>query len=546
VLPSWLYGDRRLAASQSSDLIVPSGPTAPSGDPVRDANVVVGTTLEPDSLHPWEARTLAAFDVLDGVMDGLLRYTSEGKLAPALAEQFGISDDGLVYTFRLRQDVRYHNGEPFSGDDFIAAWELSQRREFDVLSTLGWQKIDNAELVDDTTLVVTTTEPYAPFLSTVATTYLCPRASLSEGVDSFREVFADTPIGTGPFRITGRERGAGIELGRWDDYWGSPAKLKSVRVRILTDAEALLNELERGEIHVAGGGGGVPAGRVEDALGLPDVDVFQLGTMNWQHVDLKQMAYLRETPVRQALDFATPRERIVGDLLAGHAVPAFADQSPVSWAYSETLQPRSFDPGQAAKLLDDAGLVVGDDGVRVRDGKRFEVELWGVEGDQTSEAIIGAIAREWNAIGVSTLPQSAPPDRLWGPLGYQYSDRMTGCLYTWTNANDPDDLFYWHSSQIPSSPGGSGGNLPAYFYPYAFQDDIDSLTVDAASELDFGRRQELYGEIQALLAREVPVIFLCWEQAFPASRNTVGGFWPSAWTPLFWNVAAWYLVSDDS
>ena len=142
-----------------------------------------------------------------------------------------------------------------------------------------------------------------------------------------------------------------------------------------------------------------------------------------------------------------------------------------------------------------------------------------MEGDRTSEAIIGAIAREWNAIGVSTLPQSAPPDRLWGPLGYQYSDRMTGCLYTWTNANDPDDLFYWHSSQIPTSPGGSGGNLPAFFYPYSFQDDIDSLTVDAASELDFGRRQELYGEIQALLAREAPVIFLCWEQAFPAAQE---------------------------
>src|SRR3954451_17978122 len=126
ILPFWLDLDARSASSQSSGLIVPAGPTAPSGDRLRDADIVVGTTLEPDSLHPWEARTLAAFDVLDGVMDGLLRYTAEGKIAPALAEQFGISDDGLTYTFRLRQDVLYHNGEPFSGDDFVATWELSQ------------------------------------------------------------------------------------------------------------------------------------------------------------------------------------------------------------------------------------------------------------------------------------------------------------------------------------------------------------------------------------------------------------------------------------
>ena len=136
----------------------------------------------------------------------------------------------------------------------------------------------------------------------------------------------------------------------------------------------------------------------------------------------------------------------------------------------------------------------------------------------------------------------APPEDLWGPLGYQFSDRMTGCLYTWTNANDPDDLFYWHSSQIPVSPGSSGGNLPAFFYPYAFQDDIDALTANAASTLDFAQRQDIYGEIQELLLEEVPVIFLYWEEAFPAARTNVGGFWPSAWTPLLWNAADWYLV----
>jgi ABC-type transport system substrate-binding protein len=119
---------------------------------------------------------------------------------------------------------------------------------------------------------------------------------------------------------------------------------------------------------------------------------------------------------------------------------------------------------------------------------------------------------------------------------------MTGCLFTWTNANDPDDLYYWHSSQIPTRPTGSGGNLPAFFYPYAFQEEIDTLTSEAASTLDFAVRQSLYGDIQTLLLEEVPVIFLYWEEAFPAARADVGGFWPSAWTPLLWNAAEWYLA----
>jgi peptide/nickel transport system substrate-binding protein len=539
---------RRMPAQawQDDGLIAPTGPTAPTGTPRQGGRIVTGAAREPDSLHPWLASTVAAFDILEGVMDGLLRYTAEGKLRPALAEAFSISEDGLTYTFTLRPDVRFHNGEPFSGEDFVAAWELSQEREFGALSTLGWQKVESVDLPDAGTLVITTTEPYAPFLSTVATTYLCPRAALAEGIGSFREVFGKSPVGTGPFRVAGWQSGEAVELERWDGYWGTPALLEGIRYRTFAEAEALFDALQAGEIDIAGGAGAIPPELVDAALAIPELTLFQHDTMNWQHIDLKQMAFLRETPVRQALDFATPREAIIAEVLSGYATPAFADQSPESWAYSDTLQARPFNPERAMSLLDEVGLLPGDDGMRTRDGKRFEIDLWGVEGDEQARSMLEMVAVEWNAIGVSTLVQTAPPDVLWGPLGYQFSDRMTGCLYTWTNANDPDDLFYWHSSQIPTSPGASGGNLPAFFYPYEFQEEIDQLTVDAALTLDLVERQQLYGEIQALLAREAPVIFLYWEQAFPAARENVGGFWPGAWTPLLWNAAEWYLADTGA
>jgi peptide/nickel transport system substrate-binding protein len=530
------------AAYQGDEPTRPEGPTAPAGTPRSGGRLVVGTPRQPDSLHPWLASTVAAFDVLEGVMDGLLRYTAEGRLRPALAEGFSISDDGLTYTFTLRQDVRFHNGEPFTGEDFVAAWELSQDREFDALSTLGWQKVESVDLPDEATLVVTTTEPYAPFLSTVATTYLCPRAALAEGVASFREVFASAPVGTGPFRVTGWEPGGRVSLARWEDYWGEPAHLEGIDYRVLPGPDRLLAALAAAEIDLAGGAGAIPPARVDEAMAIPGLTVFRHGTMNWQHIDLKQLGFLRETSVRQALDFATPRERIIAEILSGRAIPAFADQSPESWAYDETLRPRPFNPERAASLLDEAGLLAGADGVRQRDGKRFEIDLWGVQEDEQARAILEMIAAEWNAIGVSTLTQYAPSEDLWGPLGYQFSDRMTGCLYTWTNANDPDDLFYWHSSQIPVSPGSAGGNMPAFFYPYEFQEEIDDLTANAASTLDLAQRQDIYGEIQDLLLKEVPVIFLYWEEAFPTARTNVGGFWPSAWTPLLWNAADWYLV----
>jgi peptide/nickel transport system substrate-binding protein len=109
---------------------------------------------------------VAAFDVLEGVMDGLLRYSAEGKLQPALAEGFSISDDGLTYTFALRQGVRFHNGEPFSGEDFIAAWELSQDREFTCAQHSRLAKGESVDLPDDATLVVTDNRTLRSFLST--------------------------------------------------------------------------------------------------------------------------------------------------------------------------------------------------------------------------------------------------------------------------------------------------------------------------------------------------------------------------------------------
>ena len=455
-------------AFQTGEPARPEGPTAPAGTPRSAGRLAAGTPRQPDSLHPWLASTVAAFDVLEGVMDGLLRYTAEGRLRPALAEGFSISDDGLTYTFALRQDVLFHNGEPFSGEDFVAAWELSQEREFSALSTLGWQKVESVDLPDEATLVVTTTEPYAPFLSTVATTYLCPRAALAEGSASFREVFASAPVGTGPFRVTGWDPGSGVSLDRWDNYWGEPARLERIDYRVLPDVDALLAGLAATEIDLAGGSGAIPPARVDEAMSIPGLTVLRHGTMNWQHVDLKQMGFLRETPVRQALDFATPRELIIAEILSGRAIPAFADQSPESWAYSETLRPRPFNPERAASLLDEAGLLPGADGVRQRDGKRFEIDLWGVQEDDQARAILEMIATEWNAIGVSTLTQYAPSEDLWGPLGYQFSDRMTGCLFTWTNANDPDDLYLLALVADPGQPRQLWGQYASVLLPLHF------------------------------------------------------------------------------
>lgn len=524
--------------------------TKPSGKEKKDATIVAGTVGAIDTLTPYLSNLYThpeSFDILSGVMEGLLYYDSKQRLQPSLAESFEVSDDGLVYTFKLRQNVTFHNGDPFTADDVIKTWEMIVNPDLPAWSRLGWEKIDKIEVPDPTTLVVTTSEIYAPFLSNIAAGsfnngMISPARQLQKDPERFGREFARSPIGTGPMKFVKRN-GDDVVLARFDKYWrDTKTKLSGLTVRVFPDQQRQFAALQAGEIQVAGRVGTPSQALVDQALQLSNAITLEYAGLTWGHVDLKQMGFLRETGVRQALDLATPSQQIIDQVLGGRAYRAFADQAPGSWAYNTEIDPRKYDPDRAKVLLDRAKLKVGADGVRERDDQLFEIELWGEANDPQAPQILNLIAASWNAIGVRTTTKLAPRDTLWGPMGYQFSDRMTAGYYRWSNFNDPDDMFYWHSSQIPTSPTGPGGNLPAFFYQYNFQSDIDDLTSRAAAETDQAKRKDLYFEIQTLLRKEVPVLFIFWDKGYSVAAQNLGGFWPSAFTYLLWNVREWYVT----
>jgi peptide/nickel transport system substrate-binding protein len=245
----------RLAAAQEDGDRPPSsaGPTAPPGEPLPDGRLAIGATVEPDSLHPWEADEAAASNLLDGVVEGLLKVNAAGRLQPALAEGFTLADDGVTYTFSLREGVRFHNGEPFAGGDVVAAWEARLDGAWSGAATLGWDRVAGIDLPDERTLTVSTREPYAPFLSTVGVAPILPVSAYADGLDAFRERYAAEPVGTGPFRVGRREPGRRIDLARWDDYWGGPALLESIRYEVVPDADALRSGLGTGGLDLVSG-----------------------------------------------------------------------------------------------------------------------------------------------------------------------------------------------------------------------------------------------------------------------------------------------------
>lgn len=533
---------RPAAARAFQSSVVPATQaTAPAGAPLTGGTLIAGMTDEPASLHPWLSKSPVTRDVCSGIFDSLLSYDSTQQLQPALAESFSVSEDGLTYTFALRQGVTWHDGTDFTAQDFIDSWSMNMTPDFGSVDQQGWDKIVEAR-AEGTNLVVVTNEPYVPFISYVGGTHvLCPSSAMAAGPLAFKEQFGRSPIGTGPLTFVEWSAGEQIVLARNPAYWGGAPALDQVVVRFLPDVDTQLARLGTGEIQMAAGAGAFGPERVDDALQIDNIVVLEHQTLGWAHLDLKNIGFLRETPVRQALDFATPTQQIIDEVLKGRAIRAIGDIAPGTPFFNDQIQPRAYSQDQARALLAEAGFTERD-GVLERNGERLAIELWAVEGSSLAEEIVRLIAQSWNEIGVKTDVFFEAASTIWGPEGYQFTDKMTACFYTWFNANDPDNQYYWHSTFIPTSPTDSGGNLPAYFYSYSFQTEIDELTHLAAIEFDPDLRRELYFQIQELLHREVPVIFLYWGIDYPAISPKLGGFWPSAYNRLLWNAKDWYLV----
>jgi peptide/nickel transport system substrate-binding protein len=538
---------------QEGGTVPADAPTAPEGEAKAGGTVTVGSNEEPDTLHPYITQLVTSSDVVYGILDGLHTYDSKEQLIPRLAESFEISDDGLTYSFKLRDGVKFHNGDTFSGDDVVACWKIIMNPDFGAFNQNGWDKIKDIK-VDGNQLVMTTSEVYAPFMSYVADTRIAPKSAIDAGVDSFKQDYGRAPIGTGPFKFVEWKAKDQIVVDKFADYWGEPAHLDRIIYRIVPDDNTQIVQLRTGEIQLVGGAGALGPSRVDEALQIEGITLLEHATQAWNHIDLKQWDHLRMTKVRQALDFATPSKDIVEKLLKGRALPSVADQAPGSWAFDADIQPRPYDLEQAKALLAEAGLTPGPDGVlqgpvptddpNVGDGevKPLDIELWFVSGSTDSERVCQVVGQSWNSIGVKTTVKNQDVSTIWGPEGYQFSERMTGALFSWYNGNDPTDTFYWHSSQIPKTPTGTGGNLPAYFHTYSFQDEIDRLTTQGDSTTDQEERKKIYTQIQELLHEEVPVIFIYWQKAYPALAKNIGGFWPSAFNYLLWNANEWYLT----
>ena len=437
-----------------------------------------------------------------------------------LASDIKRSDDGLTYTFTLRDGVKFHNGQVLSSADVKYTLDLLFSSNFGKSASFykgtGAGKVSyikSVEAPDARTVAVTLTEPWVGLLSNLVPIPMIPK-------DSY-ESQKTHPLGTGPFKFVHYDNAQQVcDLEAFPDYWEGAPKLPTVRVRVISDMNALQAELQAGRVDIAP----LPTSLSPDAVKRLEGDPnLQVKVFNGSNVNLLTINTasppLDNVKVRQAIAYAIDRENLIKNLLLGLGKIAHSIIPEESWAYSPG-QTYSYDPARAKQLLDEAGFRDPDgDGPRMRFDKPIVYKLSGssIAGRQYAGVIQNSLKEVGIPVEIQTPEQTTLLDELKrGNFQISYTQ--------WVGGNQ-DPIFYkdlFASSEIPTETRPSR-NRSRYS-----NKELDALLNEAVNTYDRQKARELYVKIQEIVSRDVPVFPLWYQSNVVIARKNVQNIQVSA------------------
>ena len=470
-----------------------------TGRPEGDA-IVVGTTNSAINLDPRVGADEASQKVHQLVYNSLVKIDANLQVVPELATSLEHPDE-TTYVARLRQGVRFHDGSALTAEDVAYTFRSFITPGF-VGRTGAYALLARVDILDPYTVAFHLKAPFGSF-----------PINLVMGIVKHGSGTANarTPIGTGPYKLTAFNPDDRIVLTRFDDYFEGPAKNSGLVLKVVPDDTMRGLELRKGSVDLV----------VNDVV--PDI-VWQMqreGRLKIATAPGTDYAYLgfnlrdpilSRLEVRQAIGFAIDRDAIVRYLRRGFATTAVGIIPPMSWAFTRDVFDFKYDPAEARRLLDAAGLPDPDgDGPR----PRFSITL------KTSTAEVyriqaAAIQQDLARVGIALAIRSQEFATL-------RSDVVKGNFQLFAlqfvGVTDPDILrLVFHSSQL--APAG----LNRVRYQNA---DVDRLIVAASASTDDAERKRLYAQAQQAIARDVPFISLWYKTNVAVFQPGIEGVRPS-------------------
>jgi ABC-type transport system substrate-binding protein len=483
-----------------------------TGGPAQEGGtLVLGVDAIQGNFDPGIFSTFGDWMALDCVARGLTHIDYEStEPQPGLAESWEVSEDGTVYTFELRDGVKFHDGNPLTATDC----ERSFMRLMDpddpsrppgtyAIAELGGENLKEVRTVDERTFEITLGAPDVVFLSRLAN----PNGAIlsAAAIDEYKDEIGTNLVGAGPFRFVDAQPGQKVTLEAFDDYYEGSPKLDRVVLQVLPDPSALTSAMQSEQVQASNF---LPYTSVSRLQSSGSLQVYEPEPFTSIFVEMNaSVPVLKDLKVRQAINYAIDREAIIEEAFSGLGQQPAYIVCPVAIGYDESLNDFSTqDMERAKELLAEAGAEGETVGLLVQN-----ILFW----PKVGQIVTSNLEELGLKVEAEYLDSGTFNGRAFDPEGHELI-----CTQRSAFIPDPEDWLaplYAGDSFVTQS-STVADKLPV-------QAEIDQMLEDGRQETDEGRREDLYVELQRLLAEEQMVrAMLAYVYAPTASSANLAGF----------------------
>jgi len=455
------------------------------------------------------------------LFDGLTAHGEDNAISPRLAEHWDIDEATNTYTFYLREDVKWHDGQDFTAEDVKFTIEAIMNPENGSENASNYEDIEAITIIDPFTIAFRLAEANYAFLDYM-TIPILPQ-HLLEGEDMQTSDFFRAPIGTGPYKLTEWEPGQSITLEKNQDYFLGAANIDTIIFKIITDDTARALQLQTGELDLAQLSP-KSAAIFDDTEGY---SVYQMTTSDYRGImyNFRNDYWQKNADLIPAINYAIDRQAIIDGVLLGKGEIAYGPLQRNQYNY-ENVEQYSYNPDRAKTLLEQLGCQLGEDGYYYRDGEKLGFVINASADDQVRIDMAMIAAQQLQEIGLDVQAEITSSID-WGG--------QECCIIGWGSPFDADD----HTYKVFGT--DKGANYSGYSNPL-----VDQYLTQARQNSDPVQRQEAYTAFQIELAKNPPYTFFCYIDALYVAEANIQGIDRDSvlghhGVGIFWNICQWSL-----
>lgn len=444
------------------------------------------------TLCPMETNTANNQMLGNLVMSSITDFDDEWNVIPNIAESWEISDDGLTYTYALRDDVYFHSGDQMTAEDVAYSVERALASTY-LKATFG-RYAASAEVIDDSHVAIKLNQPYTPFLAVASKELFIHNKSYHDEfiADGHTEAeYLMAVDGTGPYKFISYEDGVGIEFEAFDKYFKGEPPIKYWHGKIIVDNNARALAIESGDIdlietHTTVPASNLPMLREAKGVVVEKTDFEKVGSIIFNN----SLPELSDKRVRQALSYAIDYDWLIETNTNGDGYPtecAYLGHKTTGFSTADTITNYTYDLEKAKQLLADAGYPNGE-GFPVIKATITELR----------KGIVEVLQQCWGDLGLTIEINMCESGVVWDELdagNFSIGIVFNNCMVD----SSMYDSYY-------SDPATGGPNNPRYY-----NEELWALQAQAAQELDPVKRQELFDQIWTIITDDAPVAWMYYE-----------------------------------